>query len=270
MLRFSGVGLTDVGHVREHNEDSAFVGPYLALVADGVGGAAAGEVASATTAYVVSSAAEARFGEPPEQVLADAVEATTASLRAGVEEDLNRAGMATTLTAVATDGSRFVLAHVGDSRCYLYRDGELTRISTDHTFVQQMINQGHLEPEEVPLHPWRNVVLRSLHGDPVRQSDQTDLIELHLRPGDRLLLCSDGLTDMVHEPTIAAALELDEPAAAAAVLLQGALAAGGNDNVTCLVLDVVDGPATSADGELLGAVCDLANVVHAVKPAASA
>lgn len=270
MLRFSGVGLTDVGHVREHNEDSAFVGPYLALVADGVGGAAAGEVASATTAYVVSSAAEARFGEPPEQILADAVDTSRAALRAGVEEDLNRAGMATTLTAVATDGHRFVLAHVGDSRCYLVRDGGMNRVSTDHTFVQQLIDQGQLDPSEVPLHPWRNVVLRSLHGDPVRHSDRTDLIDLDLRPGDRLLLCSDGLTDMVPEPTIATALELDEPAAAAAVLLKAALAAGGNDNVTCLVLDVVDGPATSAGGELLGAVCDLANVVHAVDPAASA
>lgn len=270
MLRFSGVGLTDVGHVREHNEDSAFVGPYLALVADGVGGAAAGEVASATAAYVVSSAAEARFGAPPEQVLADAVETTRATLRAGAEEDLDRVGMATTLTAVATDGSRFVLAHVGDSRCYLFRDGGLNRISTDHTFVQQMIDQGHLEPEEVPLHPWRNVVLRSLHGDPARRGDRTDLIELDLRTGDRLLLCSDGLTDMVPEPSIAEALELDDPAAAAAVLLQGALAAGGNDNVTCLVLDVVDGPATTAGGDLLGAVRDLANVVHHAKPAASA
>lgn len=270
MLRFSGVGLTDVGHVREHNEDSAFVGPYLALVADGVGGAAAGEVASATAAYVVSSAAEARFGEPPERILTDAVAVTRHSLRAGVAEDVTRSGMATTLTAVATDGTRFALAHIGDSRCYLFRGGALSRLSADHTFVQQLIDHGQLDPSEVPLHPWRNVVLRSLHGDSVPHSDQTDVVEVDLHPGDRLLLCSDGLTDLVPEPTIAAALELNETAAAAAVLLQGALAAGGNDNVTCLVLDVVDGPATSAGGELLGAVCDLENVVHAGKPAATA
>lgn len=270
MLRFSGVGLTDVGHVREHNEDSAFVGPYLALVADGVGGAAAGEVASATTAYVVSSAAEARFGEPPERILTDAVAVTRESLRAGVAEDVDRSGMATTLTAVATDGTRFAMAHIGDSRCYLFRDGALSRLSSDHTFVQQLIDHGQLEPAEVPMHPWRNVVLRSLHGDPVPHSDQTDVVEIELRPGDRLLLCSDGLTDLVSEPDIAEALEVDDPAAAAAVLLQGALAAGGNDNVTCLVLDVVDAAPTSAGGELLGAVCDLGNVVHAVKPAATA
>jgi PPM family protein phosphatase len=259
MLRFSGAGVSDAGLVRASNEDSAFVGPYVALVADGVGGAAAGEVASATAAYAVSATALARFGDAPEAVLLEGVEAACTSIRRGVQSDLARLGMATTLTALVCDGSRVVLGHIGDSRAYLLRERTLSRLSRDHTYVQHLVDSGQLDPAGVGRHPWRNVVLRSLDGDPVH--DGVDLVPLAVEPGDRLLLCSDGLTDLVPEDLIAELLAVDDPQSAAAVLAQAALAAGGRDNVTCVVVDVVDGPAVVGDGSVLGALFEIDNVV---------
>jgi serine/threonine protein phosphatase PrpC len=258
MLRFSGAGVSDVGRVRAHNEDSAFHGPYVAVVADGVGGAAAGEVASATAAYVVAASALSRFGDDPVDVLVRAVEDAHASLRAGVAADEETAGMATTLTAVVTDGSRVVLGHVGDSRAYLLRDGQLHQISQDHTYVQHLVDTGQLDPRDRFGHPWGNVVLRSLDGGPDQAFDVTDL-DVH--PGDRLLLCSDGLTDLVRDDRIAEVLRLADPHSAAAVLTQSALLAGGKDNITAVVLDVVDGPLVVGDGRLLGALQDVQNIV---------
>ena len=259
MLRFSGAGVSDVGLVRSDNEDSAFVGPYVAVVADGVGGAAAGEVASATAAYAVAATVLARMGEEPETLLLDGIEAARTSIRRGIQGDLARLGMATTLTAVVSDGHRAVLAHIGDSRAYLSRGGELTRLTTDHTYVQRLVASGQLRAEEVARHPWRNVVLRSIDGDPVHEG--VDLLPLALAPGDRLLLCSDGLSDLVPESEIAELVTVDDPHSAAAVLTRAALAAGGRDNITAVVLDVVDGPMVVGDGQLLGAVRDIANIV---------
>ncbi len=261
MLRFSGAGVSDVGRVREHNEDSAFVAPYVALVADGVGGAAAGEVASATTAYVVSATALSRFGQDLETLVLEAVAAARASLVAGVREDGSRDGMATTLSVVVCDGARVLLGHVGDSRAYVLRGGELRQVSRDHTWVQQMRDTGQLAPEDAARHPWRNVVLRSLDGSTGADPHDVDLVELEAREGDRLLLCSDGLTDLVDDGRVAEVLGLEDPQSAAAVLVQSALAAGGRDNVTCVVLDVVDGPLVVGDGRLLGAVREPANIV---------
>ncbi|ABL81492.1 MULTISPECIES: protein phosphatase 2C domain-containing protein [unclassified Nocardioides] len=259
MLRFSGAGVSDVGLVRPQNEDSAFVGPYVAVVADGVGGAAAGEVASATAAYAVAATVLGRPGEQPEELLLDGLEAARANIRRGVQGDLTRLGMATTLTAVVCDGRRAVLAHIGDSRAYVLRGGELTRLTTDHTYVQRLVSQGELRPEEVIRHPWRNVVLRSLDGDPVH--DGVDLLPLAVQPGDRLLLCSDGLSDLVPEPVIGELLAVADPHSAAAVLTRAALDAGGRDNVTAVVLDVVEGPMVVGDGQLLGALREVANIV---------
>lgn len=259
MLRFSGAGVSEVGLVRPQNEDSGFLGPYLAVVADGVGGAAAGEVASATAAYAVSATVLGRLGEEPELLILDGVEAARRSIRKGIQSDLSRLGMATTLTAVVCDGTRAVLAHVGDSRAYRFRDGELTQVSTDHTYVQRLVHTGQLSRERAGRHPWRNIVLRSLDGDPVH--DGVDLLPLPLVEGERLLLCSDGLTDLVPDELIADLLRLEDPHSAAAALTQAALAAGGTDNITCLVLDVVDGPMVVGDGQPLGAVLDLANIV---------
>jgi protein phosphatase len=258
MLRFSGAGVSDVGRVRPHNEDSAFHGPYVAVVADGVGGSAAGEVASATAAYVVAATALARFGDDPAEVLVRAVRDAHACLRAGVGADHELAGMATTLTAVVTDGTRVVLGHVGDSRAYLLRDGTLRQISQDHTYVQHLVDTGQLEASARFGHPWSNIVTRSLDGG----LDQAfDITELDVRVSDRLLLCSDGLSDLVTDARIAEVLRLVDPHSASAVLTQSALLAGGRDNITALVLDVVEGQLVVGDGRLLGALADVRNVV---------
>lgn len=261
MLRFSGAGVSDVGRVREHNEDSAFVAPYVALVADGVGGAAAGEVASATAAYVVSAVALSRFGQRLEDLAQHAVAAARENLALGVRAEPTREGMATTLSALFCDGERVLLAHVGDSRAYLLRAGELHQVSRDHTYVQMLLDGGQLTADRALAHPWRNVVLRCLASDPGAEPAEIDLVAIEVREGDRLLLCSDGLTDLVDDARIATVLRLEDPHSAAAVLTQSALVAGGRDNVTCVVLDVVDGPLVVGDGVLLGAVRDVANVV---------
>lgn len=260
MLRFSGAGVSHVGLVRPHNEDSAFVGPSVCLVADGVGGAAAGEVASATTAYAVAATVLGGRDRSCEELLREALAVARETLRVGVERAPDRAGMATTLTALVSDGDRVVLGHVGDSRAYLWRDGQLRMVSRDHTYVQAMVEAGRMTTAEAGRHPWRNIVLRIVDGAAPTEDDP-ELVALELRPGDRLLVCSDGLTDRVPESRIAEVLTLRAPESAAAVLVQAALSAGGHDNVTCVVADVVDGPLVSGDGRLLGALADPVNVV---------
>lgn len=258
MLRISGTGETHVGLVRANNQDSAFVGPTCVLVADGVGGGAAGEVASATTAYAVAACALSHAGREPVEVLREAVELAQEQVLAGGVADPARTGMATTLTAVLTDGESFALAHLGDSRGYVFRDDELTRVTRDHTYVQDLLDEGRLDEAGASVHPWRNVVLRSVNGT---VDAEPDILELSLRPGDRILLASDGLTDLVDEAVIAETLARRADDDAVQALVAGALARGGRDNITCVVGTVVDGPPVCADGLLLGAVRDPANVV---------
>jgi len=260
VLRFSGVALSHVGLVRSGNEDSGFVGPTCMLVADGVGGAAAGEVASATTAYVVSATALADPSGDPVGMLRAAIRRSQEQVALGVVRNPARAGMATTLTAVATDGARFALAHLGDSRGYLFRDGVLTRISRDHTWVQRLVDEGSLLEKDVPYHPWRNVVTRSVNGNLAEQGDVT---ELDLVAGDRVLHASDGLTDLVREPDVERVLARHHDDAAVEHLVDAALTAGGRDNVTCLLATVVEAPAVATDGLLLGALRDPCNIVDA-------
>ncbi|MCW2855022.1 MAG: protein phosphatase domain protein [Marmoricola sp.] len=258
MLRISGTGESHVGLVRTNNEDSAFVGPFCMLVADGVGGGAAGEVASATTAYAVCATALLRSEEDPADVLRDGVRLAQAQVAAGVAADPSRAGMATTLTAVVTDGARFTLAHLGDSRGYLLRGEVLTRLTRDHTYVQDLLDQGRIEPADVAEHPWRNVVLRTVNGT---VEGEPDLIELSLVAGDRLLLASDGLTDLLSDAELVRTILPRSDEDAVGALIAAALARGGRDNVTCVVATVIDGPAVNADGHLYGAVRDPDNVV---------
>ncbi len=260
MLRLSGVALSHVGLVRSGNEDSGYLSPTCMLVADGVGGAAAGEIASATTAYVVSAMSMASVETDPFSLLRAAIRLAQEQIAVGVQRDASRSGMATTLSAVATDGERFALAHVGDSRGYLFRDGRLTRVTHDHTVVQRLVDGGSLAEEDVPYHPWRSVVTRSINGD---VAEEGDLVELHLEVGDRVLLASDGLTDLVPDREIERILGLHHDDAAADALLEAALAAGGRDNVTCLLAAVIDGQPVAAEGVLVGAVRDPRNVVDA-------
>jgi serine/threonine protein phosphatase PrpC len=258
MLRISGSGETDVGLVRDNNEDSAFVSPFCMLVADGVGGGAAGEVASATAAYAVTATALGRIGQDPAITLAAGVALAQAQVHAGAEADPSRAGMATTLTAVVTDGTRFVLAHLGDSRGYVFREDELVRVTKDHTYVQNLVDEGRLAESEIAEHPWRNVVLRTVDG---HVDGEPDLTELNLVPGDRILLASDGLTDLVTEAEIGRTLSLRSDDEAIGELIAAALARGGRDNITCVLATVAEGPELSPDGQLFGAIRDPGNVV---------
>ena len=264
MLRFAGAGLTDVGRVRDNNEDSAFVGPYVAVVADGVGGAAAGEVASATAAYLASAEVLARTDGSLADLMAGLAARIHARLVEEIADDPAREGMATTLTMVATDGTRVLLGHLGDSRAYLLRDGELSQLSHDHTYVQMLVDSGRLDAADARVHPYRNVVLRSVQGE---EADELDLIDLSGRPGDRIMLCSDGLSDMLEDEAIARLLrdEGDREKAVVA-LVAAALQAGGTDNVTCVVLDVVDGPLVAGDGRVLGALADVPHLGGVFSP----
>lgn len=256
MLRFSGTGDSHVGLVRTGNEDSAFVGPTCLLVADGVGGGAAGEVASATVAYAVAATVLASDGDPI-TTLTRAVDVAQTQVAAGVAADGSRTGMATTLTAVVTDGRAFALAHLGDSRGFVYSGGALTRVTRDHTYVQDLLDEGRIGSLDAAHHPWRNVVLRTVDGG----DGTADVTTLLLAPGDRVVLASDGLTDLVGENEIAGILRRRSDDDAVGALIAAALSRGGPDNVTCVVGTVVDGPPLSSDGQLLGALRDPANVV---------
>jgi protein phosphatase len=256
MLRFRYGGRSHPGLVRCENEDSGFAGPYLQLVADGVGGSAAGEIASATAAYVTTAlamgAARAHDSDLLE-TLAHAVRLTHEQLRAGTAADPARAGMGTTLTALLTDGARVALCHVGDSRAYLLRDEELTQLTHDHTFVQSLVDGGVITREDARRHPRKNVVLQAVDD---QHPASPDLALVDVRADDRLLVCSDGLTDLVDDRQIRACLQQPDADDAAGCLVDAALAAGGADNVTCIVADVVDGPALVPDGRHLGAFRD--------------
>ena len=260
MLRFSGVAVSHAGLVRTGNEDSGFLGPTCMVVADGVGGAAAGEVASATAAYVVSATVLADQGADPAEKLRKGIRVAQEQLALGVRRDPARAGMATTLTALATDGVRFALAHVGDSRGYVFRDAHLTRVTRDHTYVQRLVDEGTLAEDDAPFHPWRNLVLRSIDGHVEEGGDVSWLV---LEAGDRVLLASDGLTDLVSERHVELVLERHHDDSAVELLLDAALAAGGRDNVSCLLATVVDGAPVLADGALVGAVRNPRNIVDA-------
>ena len=161
--------------------------------------------------------------------------------------------MGTTLTAVLTDGATCALAHVGDSRAYLLRDGELRQLTHDHTFVQSLVDEGRLTREQARSHPWKNVVLHALEAT---EAPKPDVLGLDLVPGDRLLVCSDGLSDMTDDDAIAACLAREDRDEAADALVDAALTGGGRDNVTVLVADVEDGPRLVGDGTRLGALGD--------------
>jgi protein phosphatase len=261
MLRLRYGGVSHVGLVRGNNEDAGFASHYVQVVADGVGGAAAGEVASATTTYVVSAMAAAHPTADARTLLHRAVAEAHHQLAAGVAHDPARAGMATTLVAVLARHGQVTMAHIGDSRAYRLRDGRLSRLTTDHTLVQALIDSGRLTPDEARTHPYRSVVLRSINAEEV---PRPDVFRVDTAPGDRLLLCSDGLTDFVDERTISALLPRGpHPDDAAQALVDAALASGGRDNVTCVVSDIDDGPRMAEDGRLLGAMGDPYLVVDA-------
>ncbi|MGH2546502.1 MAG: Stp1/IreP family PP2C-type Ser/Thr phosphatase, partial [Actinomycetota bacterium] len=222
---------TDVGRVREGNEDSYMVREPLFAVADGMGGHQGGEVASK---LALDTLREATDGT----ALAQAVQDANRAVFEQAGRDPALAGMGTTLTAFLAEGDTLRLAHVGDSRAYLLRDGDLQRITTDHTVVEGLVEKGELTAQEATIHPQRSILTRAIGVDGEVVVDQASI---QPRPGDRLLLCSDGLTGMVDEATIQRILEeYADPQAAAEALVDAANEAGGQDNITAVVVDVAD------------------------------
>lgn len=228
---------TDVGCVRDHNEDSLIVAPPLFAVADGMGGHAAGEVASEIAVNTLARTAPDR---PDTEGLCHAV---IASNRAVIEAatEKGREGMGCTLTAAILESERLAIAQVGDSRAYLLHQGRMQQLTRDHSLMEEMIEAGELTPEEARVHPQRSVITRALGSDP---NMQPDLYELNVSAGDRLILCSDGLSTMLEDPEIESiAKKTRDPQRCASVLVNEAIAAGGYDNVTVIVLDVAGNAA---------------------------
>jgi len=227
---------SDVGHVRSGNEDSAFAGPRLVAVADGMGGHAAGEVASHVAISALAPLDEDAAGADLLGTMRDALADANERLRSLVAADGQLSGMGTTLTALLSAGRRLALLHIGDSRGYLLRDGELTRITRDHTYVQDLIDAGTITGDEAASHPQRSVITRTLDGSDM----EPDLRVREAVAGDRYLLCSDGLTDVVSENTLREVLCEGTAQEAVDRLVDLALRAGGPDNVTAVVADVVE------------------------------
>ena len=235
-LRYSA--RSDVGLLREINEDSGYAGPRLLVIADGVGGHAAGEVASSVAVGVLAGLDEDSPGGDLLDRLSTAVHSANSHLRDMVSGDPDLRGMGTTVTALLRAGSRFGLVHVGDSRGYLLRDGQLQQITRDHTFVQTLLDEGRITAEEADHHPQRNLITNALDG---REDVELDLSVRETRPGDRYLLCSDGLSNMVSQDTIRDTLAAEASTDVAVErLVELALKGGGSDNITAIVADVVE------------------------------
>ena len=227
---------SDRGLVRANNEDSVYAGARLLALADGMGGHAAGEVASQ---LVIAHLAHLDDDEPGGDLLSKlerAVHEGNSAIAREVEENPDLDGMGTTLTAILFAGDRLGLVHIGDSRGYLLRDGELAQITKDDTFVQTLVDEGRITADEAHSHPQRSLIMRALTGHEVEPT----LIMREARVGDRYLLCSDGLSDPVRHETILEALKLADVSESADRLIELALRGGGPDNVTVVVADVVE------------------------------
>lgn len=227
---------SDRGLVRSSNQDSVYAGPRLLALADGMGGHAAGEVASKV---VIASLAPLDDDEPGDDLLAqlrEAVQNGNAAIAELVQQDPDLDGMGTTLTAVLFAGSRMGVVHVGDSRAYLMRGGQFSQITRDDSFVNELLEQGRITPEEAAVHPQRSLLLKALTGHEVEPS----LTVREARAGDRYLICSDGLSGMVSDETLAEAIQIPDPQACADRMIELALKGGGTDNVTVIIADVVD------------------------------
>src|SRR3954470_22416395 len=235
VLRYSA--RSDRGLVRQNNQDAVYAGPRLLALADGMGGHAAGEVASS---LVITALAELDEDQPGDDLLGSLHDATVqgnAAITRHVADQPDLEGMGTTLTAILFAGSRLGLLHIGDSRAYQLRDGALSQITKDDTFVQSLIDEGRITEEEAQTHPQRSLLLRAITGQDIDPS----LTMREARPGDRFLLCSDGLSGGVSDETLAETLATyRDPRECADRMIELALRGGGPDNITCIVADVVD------------------------------
>ncbi len=226
---------SDVGCVRTHNEDSYLVQSPLFCVSDGMGGHAAGEVASSIAVETIAK--HAPTTADPAQ-LARAVETANTAIMEAAANGVGRPGMGCTATAAYIEGTQLAIAHVGDSRAYLVHDHTLIRVTRDHSYVEELVDAGEITADEARVHPNRSVITRALGSDPTMYADH---FQLNIEEGDRLILCSDGLSSMIPDAEIETIANQSATAQMAVDnLVDAALAAGGSDNVTVVVVDVVD------------------------------
>lgn len=232
----SHAALSDIGRVRSHNEDAVLASPPLFAVADGLGGHEAGEVASSIAIETLRDHAPRRADAA---ALGRAVKAANREVIRAAKEGVGREGMGTTITAAIVEGTRVVVAQVGDSRAYLLHGGTLSRVTQDHSMVADMIRGGQLTEAEARVHPHRSVITRALGTDP---NMATDTFEIEADAGDRLLLCSDGLTGMLTDERITEILGgYRDPMTVANELVTAANDAGGQDNISVVIVDLEDG-----------------------------
>jgi serine/threonine protein phosphatase PrpC len=246
---------SDVGLVRSENQDSGYAGPHLLVVADGMGGHAGGDIASSIAiGRMVSLDGESHGGDDVTDHLVHTLASANAEIQSQIEHTPELQGMGTTVTALLRAGNKVALAHIGDSRAYLLRGGTFSQITHDHSFVQSLVDDGRITEEEADSHPQRSLVTRVLTG---AHDDEPDLMVREVRPGDRFLLCSDGLSGFVARDTIEDVLSAGQPVGPTADrLVELAMKAGAPDNVTVVVADVVDldrGSAPSTVPQVVGA-----------------
>jgi protein phosphatase len=246
-FRLQYAAISDVGRVRKDNQDSGYAGPWLLTVCDGVGGAARGDLASSTAIGQLR-----RLDEPPGddhdaehrlELVAGALHRASDKIGDLVDEEPALSGTSTTATVALFDGTSLAMGHVGDSRAYLYRDSTISQLTSDHTFVQSLIDEGRISEDDARTHPHRNLILKALDG--VHDVDP-DLFTVGLAESDRILLCSDGASGSLDNRRLADILSTGTPDFAAVELVRAALEAGSTDNVTCIVADVVP---TTDDGD---------------------
>ncbi|RYZ25575.1 MAG: serine/threonine-protein phosphatase, partial [Propionibacteriaceae bacterium] len=223
------VSHSEIGLVRKNNQDSGFTSPHLLVVADGMGGAAAGDLASAVAVDTLMRVDESATGTSMLDVMAGAVDDANERIADLIADDVALDGMGTTVTAALFDGTALGLVHIGDSRAYLLRGGELRRLTHDHSWVQSLVDEGRISEAEASVHPHRSLLLRVLNGQPGADAEAS---LLEMAAGDRLMFCSDGLCGLVDDPEIADLLALPDRDEALAALVAAARSEGGVDNIT--------------------------------------
>ena len=251
---------SDVGLVRGHNEDSFLLRAPLFVVSDGMGGHAAGEIASS---IAVETIGERAPGTADDVLLGAAVEAANLEVMRAAEEGVGKPGMGCTASAVLIEKNRMAVAHVGDSRVYVLHHGTLVRITHDHSYVEELVDSGQITADEARMHPSRSIITRALGSDPDMYADH---FSLEVNDGDRIILCSDGLSSMISDSEMETVADSSAtPQQAADNLVAAALTAGGSDNVTVVVVDVLnDGLADAARRRLLHRAAGVSGVIAAV------
>ncbi len=246
-LRYAA--LSDVGRVRRDNQDSGYAGQHLLVVADGVGGAARGDIASSATIEAIRKL-DVPPGNDALSTLAATIHLAHDRLAEIAEAHPDLDGTSTTVTAAIFDGSQLLMGHVGDSRAYLLRDGVLKQLTSDHTLVQSLVDEGRITEDEARVHPHRNLILRAVDGV---HEPEPDLFGVPVQAGDRLLFCSDGCAGVLDAAALTVGLAGDPLTDVAARLINASLDAGSSDNVTVIVADVVDEASASVDTLVVGA-----------------